>query len=97
MYAPLFFPAHLGYMCPKAKSTGPRQLSLVPMGSGCMNALEREPEHHMLTPCKGTVTFHIGFQGTANGIVDTGMKEGEVLFCSITLSLIRVCPVTCQP
>lgn len=99
-YTPHWSLAHLGYICPTAKGSGPPQLGLVSAGSGC--TLEREPEHRVLTPCEGTATFHIarrhsGFQVTADGILGIRVKEGEVLLCSITLSPIQAQLVTGQP
>lgn len=58
-----------------------------------MNTLEREPECHVLAPCKGTMTFHMArylteSQVTPNIVLDIRVKEGKVLRCSITLGLL---------
>lgn len=58
-----------------------------------MNTLEREPECHMLAPCKGTMTFHMARHLTASQVtpkivLGIQVKKGKVLRCSITLGLV---------
>lgn len=100
--APLLFPAHLSSLCTKTQSSGSSQPGLVLTGPGCVNMLQREPGHHGLTPCKGTVTFHVarchtGLQVTARhhtGHRGEGGRGPPLLYY---LSLTQGWPVARQP